>query len=148
MITVYVWSEIYVPHHSWGHASLEVDEIYISWWPTKAKSKHNLKKKKIDGHSHDQLPKNYEDDKRNFMGRAANHIFHIPSDKVNPSKIKEWWRQKEKDGYHFLFNNCCDIVVHALREGGARLKYEPIRQPCDVVSDCQILTGENLCTLL
>lgn len=44
MTVVYIWTK---SDNSWGHASLEVDDVYISWWPTDSKSKNSLKSKKV-----------------------------------------------------------------------------------------------------
>lgn len=46
MATMFVWKK---EKGSWGHTSLALnDKTYISWWPQKDKSKHSLKKKKVD----------------------------------------------------------------------------------------------------
>lgn len=77
------------------------------------------------------------------MGRSADHIYNIPEDKVNSSKIKKWWKEKTKGGYHFLVNNCCDIVAQALRAGGAGIPYMLVREPSDIVNDCKALTSKG-----
>lgn len=53
---------------------------------------------------------------------------------MDVEKIRRWWQTiKDGGGYHFLLNNCCDLVVQALREGGLDIGKSLIRKPEDMV---------------
>lgn len=55
------------------------------------------------------------------MGRKADHIFYISNDKVTTKDVMEWWipYKERASGYHFISHNCCDVVLKALKAGGA-----------------------------
>ena len=116
MAYIYVW---YPDDDSWGHASmlLKDSHVYISWWPKDDKSKHKMKKKKVDAKEH--LPQNYDEEVAEFTGRAATHQFYISAEKIKCDDVKSWWHvNRDSGGYHFLGRNCCDVVYAALKEGG------------------------------
>ncbi|CAC5407928.1 unnamed protein product [Mytilus coruscus] len=132
MAVMYVWT---AEKGSWGHASLSLNDnsAYISWWPTGDKSKNSLKKRKSDGKTKDHLPVNCEDDRDHFTGRHYTHRFSIGNGVIDVEKIRKWWQKiKDDGGYHLLFNNCCDLVVQALREGGLEIRKSLIRKPEDM----------------
>lgn len=87
-----------------------------------------------EGRTKELLPVDYADERDNFTGREYTHRFFIRNGATNVEKIRKWWKNiKDKGGYHFLFNNCCDAIVQALREGGITIEMSLIRKPEDMV---------------
>ena len=135
MAYIYVW---HPNKDSWGHASMLLNDshVYISWWPKDDKSKHMMKKKKVNTKEH--LPQNYAEDVAKFTGREATHQFYISSEKIECDDVKSWWNDiRDSGGYHFLERNCCDIVYAALKAGGcfqwATLGNNVISTPQDMI---------------
>ncbi|XP_052085800.1 uncharacterized protein LOC127723272 [Mytilus californianus] len=115
MTFIYVWEAF---EGSVGHCSLLLDNgTYVSWWP-KGNASGFKKKKKVNAQGH--LPDNYEEDVEE-MGRYATHRFHISSEKVNTLAISKWWSNYKIEGYGYnlISHNCCDVVLKALKKGGA-----------------------------
>ncbi|CAG2246439.1 unnamed protein product [Mytilus edulis] len=71
---MYVWT---ANRDSWGHASLSLNDAYISSWPTGDKSKNSMKGPKSEGKTKECVPDDYEDDRDNFTGREYTHRFYI-----------------------------------------------------------------------
>lgn len=69
-----------------------------------------------NGITKQDLPVDYEDERDHFIGREYTCRYSIRNKDIDVEKIREWWIEiKKEGGYHFLFNNCCDLVVQALR---------------------------------
>lgn len=87
-----------------------------------------------DAYSKGQLPVDFKEDRNIFIGRPDTHRFVIGQHMLDTQKMKTWWKKiKTEGGYNFLFNNCCDLVVQALREGGIEIGISLIRTPAEMV---------------
>jgi hypothetical protein len=124
MLTVYVW-DYRGKNEAWGHASMQVDQTYISWWPAMPGQVPS----KIHPNIYESHP---------FRDRAfgedivaedgiPNHSIRL--DGLDETAIKDWWQSfgLTRDGAVFegpllpwrtLTQNCSTVVARALRIGG------------------------------
>lgn len=123
MVTVYVWN-YRGSKQAWGHASLELDQTYISWWPENP------------GQIPTKIPNVYASHpfrNRSFAsdvhaeGRLPDHSIRING--LDENAIKDWWQGMGlvRDGQLFagpllpwktLNQNCSTVVATALTVGG------------------------------
>jgi hypothetical protein len=124
MLTVYVWS-YRGKREAWGHASLEVGQTYISWWPAEPGQVPSKLHENIYA-SHPFRNRTFDEDVA-AEGQAPDHVILI--DGLDEDAIKDWWQVfgLTRDGTVFegplpawetLGQNCSTVVATALRIGG------------------------------
>lgn len=129
MVRVFVWNfrSIKGP---WGHASMDVNGTYTSWWPIG----ENRRQSKISediytvhpirGRTFDQVKKA----EGNRIEKQPDHV--IPLSGLNESRILQWWGKTALIYNKIEFQrpielpwdtfgwNCSKIVAKGLKEGG------------------------------
>ncbi len=124
MITVYIWS-FRGKAEAWGHASMQVDQTYISWWPETPGQVPS----KIHPDIYASNPfrnRTFHDDVT-AKGHRPDWVVRIKG--LDEKAIKDWWQTfgLTRDGVQFqgplpswdtLRRNCSTVVATALRVGG------------------------------
>lgn len=109
--TLYVWNNS--PGDP-GHASLQVNDTYISFWPeSAAKAKKDIK----IGQTHDPaFPSSYRVDCR-LEGRKADHQLDISG--LNEAQMAGHWSDFKEGAnqYNMLKSNCSTVVAVILEIG-------------------------------
>lgn len=125
MITVYIWN-FRGKNEAWGHASMQVDNTYISWWPEKPGQ--------IPSKIHQNIYASHPFRNRTFSADIAGEKNHPPDHSIrieglNEKAIKDWWQSFGliRDGQQFqgplqswstLIRNCSTVVATGLHIGG------------------------------
>jgi len=124
MLTVNIWS-FRGKAEAWGHASIQVDKTYISWWPEKPGQ--------VPSKIHPKIYKSHPFRNRTYKadvaaeGQPPDRIIGING--LDEEAIKGWWQSfgLTRDGVLFqgpllpwdtLRQNCSNVVATALRVGG------------------------------
>ncbi len=124
MLTVNIWS-FRGKNEAWGHASMQVGQTYISWWPEKPGQVPS----KIHTNVYASNPfrnRSYAEDVRD-EGQPPDHV--VPIHGLDENAIKDWWQSfgLTRDGVLYqgplqswdtLKRNCSNVVVIALKKGG------------------------------
>ncbi len=123
MIKVYIWN-FRGKRDAWGHASMQVGNAYVSWWPMATGRVHS--KAHSDVFAAHPRPPRFEDDVRD-EGGPPNHTIFING--LDEMRIKLWWHRTfpwaaSRLGpptipWSSLNWNCSKTVAVALKEGGA-----------------------------
>jgi len=124
MLKVNIWN-FRGKRQAWGHASLQVGETYISWWPEMPGQVPSKIHPNIYA-SHPFRNRTYADDVAD-EGQPPDHVILIEG--LNENAIKDWWHSKglvrngiELSGpllpWDTLSKNCSTMVAEALRIGG------------------------------
>jgi len=124
MLKVYVWS-FRGKTEAWGHASMQVDQTYVSWWPEKPGQVPSGIHRNIYA-SHPIRSRSYSGDV-SAEGQPPDHVIRI--DGLDEKAIKDWWQSfgLSRDGVLYqgplqswdtLKRNCSNVVATALRIGG------------------------------
>jgi hypothetical protein len=124
MLTVYVWN-YRGKNEAWGHASMQVDQTYISWWPETPGQVPSKIHRNVYS-SHPFRNRTFSQDVA-AEGQPPDHSILL--DGLDESAIKDWWQSfgLTRDGVVFqgplppwstLSQNCSNVVVIALRAGG------------------------------
>ncbi len=124
MVTVYIWS-FRGKSEAWGHAAMQVDHSYISWWPEKPGQVPSGIHPNIYG-SHPFRNRSFNDDVQ-AEGQPPDGI--ITLDGLNEAAIKDWWQTfgLSRDGVEYqgplqswdtLRRNCSTVVANGLHIGG------------------------------
>ena len=124
MVIVYVW-DFRGKAEAWGHASMLVDNTYVSWWPEKPGQLPSKVHNNIYA-SHPFRNRTYSEDVRD-EGEPPNHIIRING--LNEKTIKDWWQSfgLTRDGLIYqgplqtwdtLKRNCSNVVATGLKKGG------------------------------
>lgn len=124
MLRVFVWS-YRGKNEAWGHAAMQVDQTYISWWPQKPGQVPSGIHKNIYA-SHPFRNRSYMDDVRD-ESQSPDHVIALEG--LDESGIKDWWQSfgLTRDGaiyqgplqsWDTLTRNCSDVVATALKRGG------------------------------
>jgi hypothetical protein len=124
MLTVYVWN-YRGKNEAWGHASMQVDRTYISWWPeipgqVPSKIHRNLYA------SHPFRNRTFNQDVA-AERQSPDHSVRIEG--LDEAAIKDWWQSfgLTRDGvvlqgpllpWSTLSQNCSNVVAMALHVGG------------------------------
>jgi hypothetical protein len=138
MVTVFIW-KFRGKAEAWGHASMQLDQTYISWWPENPGQVPS----KIHPHvyaSHPFRDRKYEEDV-SAESQPPDHIIRI--DGLDERAIKDWWQSfgLTRDGILYqgpllswdtLKRNCSNVVATALRVGGGD-KYASWSQSWNIV---------------
>lgn len=124
MLSVYIWS-FRGKSEAWGHASMQVDLTYISWWPEQPGQVPSGIHRNIYA-SHPFRNRSYIADVT-AEGQPPDHVICI--DGLDEDAIKDWWQSlglnREGISYHgplqswdTLQRNCSNVVATGLRIGG------------------------------
>jgi hypothetical protein len=124
MLTVNIWS-FRGKAEAWGHASMKVDQTYISWWPEKPGQVPSKIHTNVYA-SHPFRNRRYEEDVA-AEGQPPDRVIRI--DGLEEKAIKDWWQYfgLTRDGVLYqgplmswdtLRQNCSNVVATALRVGG------------------------------
>ena len=124
MLNVYVW-KFRGKTEAWGHASMRIDQTYISWWPEHPGQLPSGIHPNIYA-SHPIRNRSYAGDV-NAEGQAPDHIIRI--DGLDEKSIKDWWQSfgLTRDGVLYqgpllswdtLKRNCSNVVATGLKMGG------------------------------
>ena len=124
MVTVYIWS-FRGKNEAWGHASIQVGQTYISWWPEKPGQVPSKIHPNVYA-SHPFRNRSYAEDVRDER-QPPDHIVQIQG--LDENAIKDWWQSfgLTRDGVLFqgplqswdtLNRNCSNVVATALKKGG------------------------------
>ena len=128
MVTVFIWNFM-GSNEAWGHASLQVDSTYVSWWP-EAEGRQSKLGSSIPIYSVSPIRnRTYDMDYRGENFKHADHKINIKG--LNEEAIKDWWagfglvRNGELlEGpllpWSTLKQNCSTVVAKALEVGGAK----------------------------
>lgn len=124
MVTVYIWS-YRGKSEAWGHASVQVDQTYMSWWP----SMPGQVPSKVHPNVYESHPfrnRTYDEDVRD-EGQQPDHVIHING--LDENAMKDWWQSfgLTRDGVQYqgplqswatLKRNCSTVAAVALKQGG------------------------------
>lgn len=124
MIAVYVW-DFLGKDRAWGHASMHVEQTYVSWWPQGEGRVRN----KVMGQIYHANPirgRTYQDDVRDEQ-RQPDHVIHLAG--LDEAAVKDWWRGfglmdgdvslvGPMESWHTLKRNCSTVVATGLKRGG------------------------------
>jgi len=124
MLTVYIWS-FRGKMEAWGHASMQVDQTYISWWPEKPGQVPSGIHRDVYA-SHPIRNRSYSADV-SAEGQSPDHFIRIEG--LDEKAIKDWWQSfgLSRDGMLYqgplqswdtLQRNCSNVVATGLRVGG------------------------------
>lgn len=124
MVTVYIWM-FRGKDVAWGHASLLVDQTYISWWP-EDDGRISSKVSEQIYTVHPIYNRKFVDDVAD-EGQQPDHRLMISG--LDEGKIKDWWQLfgLTRDGvlyegpllpWQTLKQNCSTIAARGLSIGG------------------------------
>ncbi len=138
MVTVYIWS-FRGKTEAWGHASMQVDRTYISWWPENPGQVPSKVHRNIYA-SHPVRNRKYEEDVA-AEGQNPDHVIRING--LDEQAIKNWWQslgltrdsalyQGPLLSWDTLKRNCSTVVAKALNVGGGE-KYANWNQSWNII---------------
>jgi hypothetical protein len=124
MVTVFIW-DFRGSDVAWGHASLLVDQTYMSWWP----EGQNRERSKISDQIYSVHPirdRRFSDDTA-AEGGPPKHRVEIRG--LNEARMKDWWQSfgLMRDGvlyqgpmlpWETLAQNCSTVAARGLSVGG------------------------------
>ena len=124
MVTVYIWN-FRGKVEAWGHASMRIDNTYVSWWPANPGELPSKVHRQVYASSPIRN-RSYAQD-INDEKAAPNHIIEIKG--LNENTIKNWWQSfgLSRDGQSYqgplqtwdtIKRNCSTVVATGLRHGG------------------------------
>lgn len=124
MLTVYIW-RFRGKTEAWGHASMQVDQTYVSWWPEKPGQVPSGIHPNIYA-SNPIRNRSYSEDVADEK-QPPDHVLRI--DGLDEQAIKNWWQSfgLSRDGLLYqgplqswdtLRRNCSNVVATGLRIGG------------------------------
>lgn len=124
MLTVYIWN-YRGKDDAWGHAAMQVDQTYISWWPERPGQVPSKISDKVYA-SHPYRNRSHADDIA-AEAQVPDHILRIEG--LDEKAIKDWWQSfgLTRDGVLYqgplqswdtLKRNCSDVVATGLKKGG------------------------------
>ncbi len=126
MLTVYIW-KFRGKKIAWGHASIQVDQTYMSWWP----EGDNRQRSKISSNIYSTGPfryRTYSEDVE-AEGQEPDHKFKLPG--LNDSAVKDWWQSFGliRDGilyqgplqpWETLTMNCSTVAAYGITLAGGK----------------------------
>jgi hypothetical protein len=138
MLTVFIW-QYRGKSIAWGHASLLVDQTYMSWWPEARGRIHSKISNKI--YTANPIRNRKLNDDVADEGQHADYQMRI--DGLDERAIKDWWQSfgLTRDGqlyqgpllpWETLAQNCSTVAARGLSIGGGD-KYAPWRKAWNVV---------------
>jgi hypothetical protein len=125
MLSVYVWTAR-IKSGIWGHASMQVDQTYISWWP-EGEGRIRSKIHPSVYAAHPIRNQSFEGDVAGEGGQQPHHVIVLKG--LDETAIKDWWQifGLTRDGtlyegpllaWDTLMRNCSNVVATALKAGG------------------------------
>lgn len=136
-VTVFVW---YPQSKNVGHSSLQVDSIYMSFWPAGTAGardvllKHDHQRKTLAAHQ--PYYATYPEDIDEEGGRHPDVRLSVP--KLDAAVMIQAWHSVRAAGwrYNLVKRNCSTFVAHLLAIGASRrLDYTPCVDMADVPAD-------------
>lgn len=144
MLTVYIW-KFRGKGVAWGHASLRVDQTYMSWWP----EPRGRIRSKVSANVYEVSPirdRTYEEDVRDEQQQPDHKVVLAGLDE---RAIKDWWQGfgLTRDGVLYqgplqpwatLAQNCSTVAARGLAVGGGdtyaswRRSWQVVWTPNDV----------------
>jgi len=138
MLTVYIW-DFRGKDIAWGHASVQVDQTYMSWWPEGT----NRYRSKVHPNIYSAGPfrnRTYEED---VVAEKKTPDHTVELNGLDEATIKDWWQSfgLTRDGvlyqgpllpWETLTMNCSTVAAHALTLGGGK-KYASWTKAWNVV---------------
>lgn|SRR5262249_415368 len=124
MLTVFVWM-FRGKDVAWGHASLLVDQTYMSWWP---EGRNRIRSKVSD-----QVYSVHPIRNRTFLGDVSDEgqqpDHRLVINGLDEKRIKDWWQSfgLTRDGvlyqgpmlsWETLAQNCSTVAARGLSIGG------------------------------
>ncbi|WP_019601590.1 hypothetical protein [Teredinibacter turnerae] len=133
-VTVYIWV---TSDENPGHASMEVEEEYISYWPTSEDSdlKDGIKNSPTKGNLNDfklgithkaSFPSSYRVDRR-LERKDADHKIEIHGLNVDAIKVR-WLEFKDQAKRYNMQKRNCSTVIASFLELGSEVPYK--KTPC------------------
>ena len=124
MLTVYIWN-FRGKDIAWGHASLQVDHTYMSWWPEERNRLRSKVSNKI--YSVQAIRNRLLSDDIAAERMPPDHQLVIQG--LDEKKIKDWWQSfgLSRDGvlyqgplqaWETLAQNCSTVAAKGLAVGG------------------------------
>jgi hypothetical protein len=124
MLTVFVW-KFRGKNVAWGHASLQVDLTYMSWWPGGDRDSS-----KMHRNIYTAGPIRNRTFAQDVAAENQRPDYSVRIVGLNESRIKDWWQSfgLTRDGqlyqgpllpWNTLEQNCSTVVARALSIGGA-----------------------------
>jgi hypothetical protein len=149
VLNVFIWN-YRGKSEAWGHASMQVDQTYISWWPERPGQ--------VPSKVHPNIYDSHPIRNRTFSGDVAaerqppDHTIRIGG--LDETAIKDWWQSfgLTRDGVLYqgplqswatLSRNCSTVVATGLRHGGGDdhaswvKSWNLVWTPADVLSYAQ-----------
>ena len=153
MLTVYVWN-FRGKRAAWGHASVLVDQTYMSWWPETPGQNPS----KIHRNIYSSGPfrdRKFEDDIAAEKQEPDKRI-ELPG--LEDTVVKDWWQSfgLTRDGllyqgpllpWETLTLNCSTVAAHALTLAGGRkyaswlINWNVVWKPNDVLRYARSIQG-------
>lgn len=148
MVKVYVW-DFRGSTKGWGHASMEVGNTYISWWPRPEGQTKTGRLRLLPQifAAHPYRDQDLGDDE-GFEQRSPDHTVCLK--KLDEQAIRNWWQSfgLRRDGIMYegplqawrtLEMNCSTVVATGLTIGGGRASgytksLQSIWRPNDVLA--------------
>lgn len=135
MTTVYIWN-FTGKKESWGHAALQVQSYYMSWWPKEPGQVPSGWHENVYA-SMPILGQTYEDDCSGMETKAGHQVI---INGLNEKAMISWWRvfgitdgmQGAPEAWQSLQLNCSTVVAKALSIGGGR-RYAPFLRSRNIV---------------
>lgn len=118
-VKVYVWNQC---GGNVGHASMQVDDVYISFWPDDDLGKPQAKKGLKLKLSHKSIGvDSLADDIGNENGRRPT-VIELDQIDLNKNAVFEYWADVLEQGmrYQLRKRNCSSIVAECLYQGTKR----------------------------
>jgi hypothetical protein len=146
MLLVNIWS-FRGKNAAWGHASAQVDQTYISWWPENPGQLPS----RLHPSIYASIPFRYRTLRQDVAAEGQLPDHTIPLAGLNEIAIKDWWQSfgLTRDGMLFegplqawdtLTRNCSNVVATALKVGGGdahaswRKAWNVVWTPSDVLA--------------
>ena len=113
-VTLYVWK---ISPTNVGHVAVQVDDTYMSYWPSEAAGKNDVKL----GDTHDVMfPRSYAHDRKLEL-KPAEELFELSS--VDGTRVTQAWTSfVEARRRLFMVDHNCSTVIASLLEIGSGIE--------------------------
>ena len=110
---------------AWGHAAVQVDQTYISWWPERERRQAS----KVSAQVYAVHPVRNRSFHADVSDEGQSPDYRVVINGLDELKIKDWWQSfgLHRDGVQYqgpllpwktLEQNCSTIAARALTIGG------------------------------